>query len=80
MYGLRKGDALGAGWRGENNLIGFIICWGQVRKEPGARKPSRNPQGWLQLRILARVERVPELAMHCNQTDDYLNCHQRAFI
>ena len=30
--------------------------------------------------IEAIVERVPELAFPCNQTDDYLNRHHRTFI
>ena len=37
----------------------------------------RNPCGQLKLRAEAVVERVPELALPCNQIDDYLNCHHR---
>lgn len=39
-----QGRQVGGWMERENNLIGFIICWGQVEEKPGARKPSRNPQ------------------------------------
>ena len=52
----------------------------RVREKFGVRETPRNLQGWPQLRLLAIVDRVPELAIYCNQIGIYLNCHQRVFI
>ena len=32
------------------------------------------------LKLLAIVERIPELVFSYNEIDDYLNCHHRIFV
>ena len=61
------------GWMGRKGHFG-------VREKPDVRKISRNPQGRPQLRLLTMEDRVPELAIYCNQIGDYASCHQRAVI
>lgn len=39
-----------------------------------------NLQRGPQLRLLAVMERMPELAHPCDQIGEYPNCHHRAFI
>ena len=54
------------------------VLWGYgVGEKPDARKTPRNPQGLPQMRPLAIVERVPELAIYCNHIGDYPNYHHR---
>ena len=47
-----------------------------IREKPG-RKITRNPQRLPQLRLLAIMKSIPELAFHSNQIGEYPNCHHR---
>lgn len=49
------------------------------REKSGAGEIPRYPQGWPQLRLLAKVERVLELTLSCNQTGEYPNYHHQVF-
>ena len=51
-----------------------------IREKLDARKTPRNLQGWLQLRLLAIVGSVPELAIYCKEIDKFPNSHQRYSI
>lgn len=48
--------------------------------ELGRNLVPGNPQGWSQLKLLPIVDRVPVLALSCNQIFDSPTCHQRAVI
>ena len=62
--------------RGQNRRDVLMGAHFRAKEKSGARETPRNTQGRHQLRSLAVIERVPELAIYCSQIGDFPNCHQ----